>query len=116
MNNNDDAGNHVEGDTGHGDKKGGASEAGIFRGLTRSVGRSTGTTAHKGISMMRMPTIGRLPATAGTANTASAVVFRQGSIPKISPPKIAVHADFIPRHVPVKQVVKVSDHVSQGCQ
>jgi hypothetical protein len=123
-NSDDDADDYTESDTGNGGKKGGASEAGFFRGLARSIGRSSGTTAQKGISMMRMPTIGRLPATTGTipspistANTASKVIFRQGPIPKVSPPKIAVNArpsNLIPKRVPVKQVVKVSDHVSQG--
>ena len=101
---------------GTGRQNGGASEAGVLRGLARSFGRSSGNTFQKGISMMKIPTIGRLPATAvpsstATVNTASKVVFRQGALPKLPSPR---PSDFIPRKVPIKQVVKLSDHVSQG--
>ncbi len=109
MNDPNDADENTATETDDVGKKGGTSEAGIFRGLARSVGRNSGSTAQQGISMLRIPTIGRLPATSATttATSASKVVFRQPKIP--SRP-----SDFIPRKVPVKQVVKVSDHVSQG--
>lgn len=121
-NSSNDDDNNTDADTVSAGKKGGASEAGVFRGIARSIGRSSGTSTQKGISMMRMPTIGRLPTAAVpsptiSATAASKVVFRQGSIPKVSPPKISVAArpsNFIPKKVPIKQVVKVSDHVSQG--
>ena len=121
-NNNDDVDNYTEIDTGNGGKKGGTSEAGIFRGIARSVGRSTGAKAQKGLSLMRIPTIGRLPAPTIppptiTATTTSKIIFRQRTIPTVSSSKISVSAqpsNFIPRKVPIKQVVKVSDQVSQG--
>jgi hypothetical protein len=114
MNNNtDDAYNNMENDTSNLGKKGGTSEAGVFRGLTQSIGQRAGTVAQKGMSMMRMPTIGRLPATVtpsatSSATTASKVIMHQRPIPKVSP------SNFISRKVPVKQVVKVSDQLSQG--
>ena len=109
MNDHNDADENIGIATDDDRKRGGTSEAGIFRGLARSVGRNSGSTAQ--ISMLRIPTIGRLPATSAattTATSASKVVLRQ---PKILPSR---PSDFIPRKLSVKQVVKVSDHVSQG--
>ena len=111
MNDHNDADENIGIATDDDGKRGGTSEAGIFRGLARSVGRNSGSTAQQGISMLRIPTIGRLPATSAattTATSASKVVLRQ---PKILPSR---PSDFIPRKLSVKQVVKVSDHVSQG--
>lgn len=114
-NNNDDADRNTYIDDGTDSKNGGASEAGVLRGLAGSFGRSSGNTFQKGVSVLKIPTIGRLPTAAipsstTTATTASKVVFRRGATPNVPPRP----SDFIPRKVSIKKVGKVSDHVSQG--
>jgi hypothetical protein len=81
------------------------SEAGIVRGVARSVGR---ITSQKGISMVKLPAVGRLP----VANTKPPIpsLFRGPKVTTTTGPT----ATIIPKRISVKQVAKVSDHVSQG--
>lgn len=114
-NNNDDTDWNTYINDGTDSKNGGASEAGVLRGLAGSFGRSSANTFQKGVSVLKIPIIGRLPTTAipsstTTATTASKVVFRRGVTPNVPPRP----SNFIPRKVSVKKVVKISDHVSQG--
>jgi hypothetical protein len=63
-------------------------EAGIARGAVRSMGRSVAKTAAK------LPAVGRLPA--------------------VRPVPVPRSGAVMPRRLPVKQVAKISDRMSQG--
>jgi hypothetical protein len=63
-------------------------EAGIARGAVRSMGRSVAKTAAKFPAVGRLPTVRPVP------------VPRAGAV--------------MPRRLPVKQVAKISDRMSQG--
>jgi hypothetical protein len=65
-------------------------EAGVARGAARSLG----TTA------ARLPAVGRLPLGRPAV-----------TVPR---PPVSVHHGMMPRRLPVKQVAKISDRVSQG--
>ena len=66
--------------------KGGAAEAGVVRGASRTIGQYIRAVSQ---SAARLPSVGRLP----------------GKIPR----RISM-----PRKLPVKQVARISDRISQG--
>jgi hypothetical protein len=74
-------------------------EAGIARGAARSMG----------LSAARLPAVGRLPA----VPRPMVVRIPRPPAPRVVMPKSAPRV-AMPRRLPVKQVAKVSDRVSQG--
>ena len=76
----------------------GAVEAGVARGVVRSMARQG----------LRLPAVGRLPLRAATGGKGFPKAGSSG-LPMAAPPRIVM-----PRRLPVRDVARISDRMSQG--